>query len=69
MSAEVWYLDSSALVKTIMEQPESPTLMRWLDAKDGLVASEVVRVEAVQAACLRSQCSGPGRGRFGRLQR
>jgi predicted nucleic acid-binding protein len=49
MSAEVWYLDSSALVKTIIEEPESPTLMRWLDAKDELVACDLVRVEAVRA--------------------
>jgi predicted nucleic acid-binding protein len=49
MSAEVWYLDTSALVKTIIEEPESPALMRWLQGKDGLVACELVRVEAVRA--------------------
>jgi uncharacterized protein len=49
MSAEVWYLDSSALVKTIIEEPESRALMRWLDAKDQLVACELVRVETVRA--------------------
>jgi predicted nucleic acid-binding protein len=49
MNAEVWYLDSSALVKTIIEEPESRALARWLDAKDQLVACELVRVETVRA--------------------
>lgn len=49
MNAEVWYLDSSALVKTIVEEPESRELMRWLDGKDKLVACELVRVEVVRA--------------------
>ena len=49
MNAEVWYLDSSALVKTIIEEPESRALVRWLDAKDQLVACELVRVETVRA--------------------
>lgn len=56
MSAEVWYLDSSALVKTIIEEPESRPLMRWLDTKDALVACELVRVEAVRAV----RVSDPG---------
>ena len=56
MSAEVWYLDSSALVKTIIEEPESRSLIRWLDTKDALVASELVRVEAVRAV----RVSDPG---------
>jgi predicted nucleic acid-binding protein len=49
MSAETWYLDSSALVKTIIEEPESRALMRWLAGKNDLVACELVRVEAVRA--------------------
>ena len=49
MSAETWYLDSSALVKTVIEEPESQALLRWLDGKDRLVACELVRVEAVRA--------------------
>lgn len=52
MSAEVWYLDSSALIKTIIQEPESRSLMRWLDAKDELVACELVRMEAVRAVRL-----------------
>jgi uncharacterized protein len=52
MSAEVWYLDSSALIKTIIQEPESRSLMRWLDAKDELVTCELVRMEAVRAVRL-----------------
>lgn len=49
MSAEVWYLDSSALVKTIIEEPESSKLVRRLSEVDELVACELVGVEAVRA--------------------
>jgi predicted nucleic acid-binding protein len=48
MSADVWYLDTSALVKTVVAEPESQPLLRWLRAKR-LVACELVRVEAVRA--------------------
>jgi predicted nucleic acid-binding protein len=49
MSADVWYLDSSALVKTVIEEAESRGLTRWLRGKDRLAACELVRVEAVRA--------------------
>ncbi len=49
MSAEAWYLDSSALVKTVVEEPESSALSAWLRDKDRLVACELVRVEVVRA--------------------
>lgn len=49
MSAEVWYLDSSALVKTLIDEPESGALMRWLTDKEQLVACELIRVETVRA--------------------
>ena len=49
MSAEAWYLDTSALVKTIIEEPEPGALLRWLDGTDQLVACELVRGEAVRA--------------------
>jgi predicted nucleic acid-binding protein len=48
MSAEVWYLDTSALVKTVIAEPESRALLGWLRRKQ-LVACELVRVEAVRA--------------------
>lgn len=49
MSAEAWYLDSSALVKTVVSEPESSALAEWLQGKDRLAACELVRVEAVRA--------------------
>lgn len=49
MSAEVWYFDTSALVKTVIEEPESRTLLRWLSDKEQLVACELIQVEAVRA--------------------
>jgi predicted nucleic acid-binding protein len=49
VSAETWYVDSSALVKTVVEEPESRLLLRWLKDKDQLVACELVSVEAVRA--------------------
>lgn len=49
MSAEVWYLDSSALVKVVVEEPESRALAEWLRGKDRLAACELVQVEVVRA--------------------
>jgi uncharacterized protein len=49
MSADVWYLDSSALVRTVIEEPESGALLRWLEGKDRLAACDLVRVEVVRA--------------------
>jgi predicted nucleic acid-binding protein len=56
MSAEVWYLDTSALVKTIIEEPESRALIHWLADKDRLVVCELARVETVRAV----RVSDPG---------
>jgi len=55
MSVDVWYLDTSALVKTVVAEPESRRLLTWLHGK-GLVACELVRVEAVRAV----RASDPG---------
>ncbi|MGH2716201.1 MAG: type II toxin-antitoxin system VapC family toxin, partial [Thermoleophilaceae bacterium] len=49
MNAEVWYLDSSALVKAVVEEAESSALADWLRDKDRLAACELVRVETVRA--------------------
>jgi uncharacterized protein len=49
MSAEGWYVDSSALVKTVIAEPESKALLAWLGDKRDLVACELVRVEVVRA--------------------
>jgi predicted nucleic acid-binding protein len=52
MSAEVWYVDASAVVKTVIKEPESGALDEWLRDKDNLAASDLVRVEAVRAVRL-----------------
>jgi uncharacterized protein len=45
------YLDSSALVKLAIAEPESPGLLSWLAAQPNLVrvASSVIRVEVPRA--------------------
>ena len=49
MSADVWYLDTSALVKRVIEEPESVALEAWLRGGGRLSACELVRVELVRA--------------------
>ncbi|HKP18466.1 MAG TPA: type II toxin-antitoxin system VapC family toxin [Gaiellaceae bacterium] len=49
MSADVWYLDSSALVKTVVAEPESRALMRWLGGKERFTACDLVRAEVARA--------------------
>jgi predicted nucleic acid-binding protein len=50
MSADAWYLDSSAVVKTVVEDAESTALADWLRRQDRLAACDLVRVEVVRAA-------------------
>jgi uncharacterized protein len=52
MSAEVWFLDTSALVKLAVAEPESAALGDWLRHRERLVACELIRVEAVRAVRL-----------------
>jgi hypothetical protein len=59
MSADVWYVDSSALVKTVIEEPESGALMRWLGDKDRLTACDLVRVEVVRAVRVSDPAAVP----------
>jgi hypothetical protein len=40
MSAEVWYLDASALVKTVIEEPQSAELLDCLRDKETLAACD-----------------------------
>lgn len=49
MSAELDYLDTSAFVKTVVAEPESYALSRWLAESPGQVSCALVRVEAVRA--------------------
>jgi uncharacterized protein len=59
MSAEVWYLDTSALVKTVIEEAESSALADWLQDKGRLAACDLVRVEAVRAVRLSDRTAVP----------
>ena len=50
MSADrVTYLDASALVKLVNQEPESSALRRFLRGKRGLAASALVRAEVARA--------------------
>ncbi|HLM85613.1 MAG TPA: type II toxin-antitoxin system VapC family toxin [Solirubrobacteraceae bacterium] len=44
------YLDTSAFVKLVIPEPETPALVAALTAKARLVASEILEVEALRAA-------------------
>jgi predicted nucleic acid-binding protein len=48
MSAEVAYLDTSAAVKLLMTEPESPALRRWLRGRPERASAALLRVELVR---------------------
>jgi uncharacterized protein len=43
------YLDSSAIVKLVVREPESAALRRWLGGREPLVASALARTEVLRA--------------------
>lgn len=50
MNAEnVWYIDSSAIVKLVAREPESPALRRFVRPLPALVASALARTEVNRA--------------------
>lgn len=49
MSADVWYLDSSAIVKVVIEEPESAALRTWLAARPTRASCALARVEVARA--------------------
>ena len=49
MSAEVAYLDTSAAVRLLMVEPESPALRRWLRGQPERASAALLRVELVRA--------------------
>ncbi len=55
-------LDSSALVKLVLEEPESAALETWLSGRPQLsvTASELVRVEVLRAVVRRDATGVPG---------
>src|SRR2546425_9252586 len=48
MSAEVAYLDTSAVVKLLMAERESPALRKWLRRRPDRVSAALLRVELVR---------------------
>ena len=48
MSAEVAYLDTSAAVKLLMTERESPALRRWLRQRPSRASAALLRVELVR---------------------
>ncbi len=48
MSAEIWYLDTSAFVKLVVREPESEALRAWCGSKS-LASSDLLRTEARRA--------------------
>jgi predicted nucleic acid-binding protein len=56
MNGEVWYLDSSALVKTVLVEPESEALASWLEGKDRRASCVLARIEVARAV----RISDPG---------
>jgi predicted nucleic acid-binding protein len=45
-----WYFDTSALVKLVVVEAETPALMDWLRSKDRrAVGSDIARVELIRA--------------------
>ena len=49
MNDERWYLDSSALIKRVISEPESAALTAWMADVTNLAACDLVRVETVRA--------------------
>jgi predicted nucleic acid-binding protein len=44
------YIDTSAMVKLVVNEPETPALRRWLDGRDpGQVSSDLARTELLRA--------------------
>jgi predicted nucleic acid-binding protein len=49
------YVDTSAIVKLVIDEPESPTLLRWCHEAERVVTSRVGLVEARRAVARRDQ--------------
>jgi uncharacterized protein len=49
VTASLVYLDSSAIVKLVVREPESGALFEWLDARPDRISSAIARVEVLRA--------------------
>jgi predicted nucleic acid-binding protein len=59
VNADVWYLDSSALVKIVIQETGSSALLSWLRDKTRFAACDLVRVEAVRAVRVSDPAAVP----------
>ena len=50
MTDRLLYVDSSALVKLVLPEPETPALQRFISDREHLVSSAVAVVEVIRAA-------------------
>lgn len=61
MTADVWYLDSSAFVKLVRREPETRALQRWLRGRrtcsSDLLRTEVRRAILDEPASVRELCT------------
>ena len=57
-SVDAVYLDSSAIVKLVQEESESPQLRAWLRGQVHVVSSVLARVEVIRAARLGGPAAG-----------
>jgi predicted nucleic acid-binding protein len=46
----VWYLDTSAFLKLIVAEPETPAMRTWLSTGQPCWSSQLLRTEALRAA-------------------
>lgn len=49
MSEAVWYVDSSAIVKLVVSEPESPALTQFFGSSESLVSSALATTELTRA--------------------
>ena len=46
----VWYLDTSAFLKLVVEEDESTAMMQWFESHSSVWSSQLLRTEALLAA-------------------
>jgi uncharacterized protein with PIN domain len=63
-AAELVYLDSSAFVKLVVGEPETPALVDALSGAVRLIASEILEVEALRATRRGGRALGPARAQL-----
>jgi predicted nucleic acid-binding protein len=60
---EIWYVDTSALVKTVILEPETDALRAWLAPDPTLVSSGLITVEAPRAVGIADPAALPALSR------